>query len=126
MFGYRTFHTMLHIVLFSSLFYCLDFLFLSITGRPEQPNDLNLLQRAAVFLANLFHLTSDTYAPVIFSNDLSEEVLQHRNVITLGTDSCHERMPLKKLVSFTKDSVKIGKIPRYVYLFISCKVTREK
>ena len=53
------------------------------------------LQRAAIFLANLFYLRSHAYTPVISLNTLDDSSLLDRNIILIGTEFCTSKMRIQ-------------------------------
>ncbi|XP_070577207.1 uncharacterized protein [Ptychodera flava] len=58
--------------------------FLIVTGTHASADIVATLQQLAVYIANLFFLTSDTIAPVFRDNDLTEDTASQYNLIVLG------------------------------------------
>jgi len=88
------------------------FIYLHINlGDNGDKDDTKILQQSAVFLANLFYLTSDTYSPIITLKSLvfkEETELKDKNVILLGTESCTNQMEICKPIRVAKESVSVG------------------
>lgn len=70
------------------------------------------LRQFAVYIANLFFLTSDAWAPVVSDADLSNEVADQYNLILVGSPlenswvkQFHERVPLK----YESNTLSLGK-----------------
>ena len=61
-----------------------------------------VLRQFAVYIANLFFLTSDAWAPVVSDAELNEETAEQYNLILVGSplenswvEKYHEKVPLK-------------------------------
>lgn len=88
----------------------IDFIF-NLIGRHDDKDSNQQIINSAVFLSNLFHLTSDTHAPVIISYDLSEKVLDEKNVIIIGDEKCIEGMrDVSKLIRVSEHLLEMGEL----------------
>lgn len=77
--------------------------FLIVTGTSfVEKHITTTLRQFAVYIANLFFLTSDAWAPVVSDADLNDEIADQYNLILVGSPlenswvkQFHERVPLK-------------------------------
>ena len=78
----------------------MSYIFLSfISGETSNIVETQDLQRAAIFLANLFYLTSHAYTPVVGSNTLDDSSLLDRNIILTGTEFWTSKMRIQNSVN---------------------------
>ncbi|KAJ7354831.1 hypothetical protein OS493_029837 [Desmophyllum pertusum] len=68
----------------------------------QQSHVTTVLRQFAVYIANLFFLTSDAWAPVVSDAELNEETAEQYNLILVGSplenswvEKYHEKVPLK-------------------------------
>lgn len=66
--------------------------------------NINEMKHAAVFLSNLFHLTSNAFAPIKVSRDVNkDEELGGKNVILIGTHDCVNKMKVTSPIRFEEN-----------------------
>ena len=83
----------------------------SITGSSSEADVNFALRQMAVYIANLFYLTSDALVPIVRDKDLTKESLQNTNIIVLGAmDSFILRYLQKSQLRYENDTIRLGKI----------------
>ena len=94
------------------MYYLFTYLCIIFLGDNENNEEMSVLLNSAIFLSNLFQSTSDTPVLIRKLKTLSDTTLD--NMILLGTENCTKNMELKKLINFTSNGLKIGKIKTFV------------
>ncbi|KAK3593447.1 hypothetical protein CHS0354_020212 [Potamilus streckersoni] len=81
--------------------------FLIIIGTQSNSSVSLYLQQAAVYIANLFFLTSNTKAPILKDSDVDKSQFENRNLILLGgpQENLHTGQFLEKIPIGFKDGV---------------------
>ncbi|KAL3875128.1 hypothetical protein ACJMK2_038060 [Sinanodonta woodiana] len=81
--------------------------FLIIIGTQSKAPVTQYLQQAAVYIANLFFLTSNTKAPIIMDSDVDKSQFVNRNLILLGGphENLHTEQFLESIPIAFKDGV---------------------